>query len=321
MTLEGSTALRGKRILITGGAGFVGTALAKRLSGGNEIVLLDRVFPDTPPDEALGDAERIVGDIRDERDMSRAVDSADVVIHTAAVVGVQRVMSDARGTIETNMMGTANLLNALTDKALDRFVFFSTSEVFGQSAFRVNEESLATVGTAAEPRWAYSISKLGGEHLAYAHYREFGFPAVIVRPFNVFGPGRRGDHAVLRFIRLALEGKPLEVHGDGAQVRSWCFIDDFIDAIVAMLERPEAIGEDFNIGNSRNTLSIYELAKLIVRLTESSSSIGFRAIDFSDVDIRVPDHSKAQRLLGYEPTVEIEDGLARTIEWCRNVDW
>ena len=321
MTLDDPPGIRDKRILITGGAGFVGTALAKRLTASNEVVLLDREFSTDSGDPALGDVERISGDIRDQNAMAAAVEGADVVIHTAAVVGVQRVLGDARGTIETNMMGTANLLDAVAERAIDRFVLFSTSEVFGQSAFRVDEHALATVGTAAEPRWAYSVSKLGGEHLGYAYFREFGLPVVIVRPFNVFGPGRRGDHAVLRFIRAALEGKPLEVHGDGAQIRSWCFIDDFVDAIVAMLAKPGAVGEDFNIGNSRNTLSVYELAKLVVRLANSSSSIGFRPIDFSDVDIRVPDHSKAQRVLGYEPTVEIEEGLSRTIEWVEKQDW
>lgn len=319
MTSVELDAMRGSRVVITGGAGFVGSSIARRIGANNDVVLLDRAFGSAVDDLTL--VTRVEADIRDPEAVRKCLDGADVVIHAAAVVGVQRVVGDARGTLETNLLGTANVLDAVEGKDLTRFVLFSTSEVFGRSAFRVDEKALATVGTAIDPRWSYSVSKLAGEHLGYAHHRDFELPLVVVRPFNVFGPGRTGDHAMLRFIRMALEGKPLEVHGDGAQIRSWCYIDDFVDAVLAMLVTPAAVGEDFNIGNSRNTMSIYELAKLTVRLAGSQSSIEFHDIDFSDVDIRVPDHSKAEHLLGYRPQIEVEEGINRTIEWCSRFNW
>ena len=259
----------------------------------------------------------VQGDICDLDSVSAAVDDCDIVIHAAAIVGVHNVLSAPRKTIETNFSGTQNLLRAVAGRKLDRFVYFSTSEVFGGGSFRAEESHRASIGTVQEARWSYSIAKLAGEHLCYAYYREFGLPLVIVRPFNVYGQKRTGDHAMLRFLVGALRDEPLEVHGDGSQVRAWCHISDFCDALMAMLERDEAVGHDFNIGNPRATLTIYELAKRVIQVTKSKSKLGFLHIEYSDIDIRVPKTTKAQNILGYVPKVEIEDGIAQAAAWYR----
>jgi nucleoside-diphosphate-sugar epimerase len=314
--------ISGKRVLITGGTGFIGSAVAQRLVGNNELLLLDLQTEKTPAhftDLLEQDGVSVMqGDIRDLDTVRRACEGVDVVIHTAAVVGVHKVLGQPRLTIETNFTGTQNLLHAVRElDSLDRFVFLSTSEVFGGASFRADEAHHASIGTVQEARWSYSIAKLASEHLCYAYYREFDLPLVILRPFNVFGPRRTGDHAMLRFVLQSLRDEQIEVHGDGAQVRAWCYIDDFVDALIVTLDHPAAVGEDFNIGNPRNTLTIYDLAQRVIRLTESKSTIQFRDIDYSDIDIRVPKTKKARDLLGYEPKWEIDAAIKATADWYR----
>ena len=312
--------LEGKRVLITGGAGFIGSALAERLVERNQVVLFDRTFEaqSAPLSSAWGHSnlETIAGDILDPTAVEVAVDGVDVVIHLAAIVGVKSVLSRGRETIEVNFIGTSNVLKAVAERRdLHRFVYFSTSEVFGMNSFRADEDTPTSIGSVSEARWTYSIAKLAGEHLVHTYHRETDLPTVIVRPFNVFGPLRLGDHAVLRFILSAFRGEDLEVHGDGTQIRSWCFIDDFVDALLRVIVLPQAAGEAFNIGNPRNTLTIYELAKRVINLLGSSSCVRFEAIDFSDIDVRVPRLRKAEALLGFRPRIELDEAIRRTAHW------
>jgi dTDP-glucose 4,6-dehydratase len=311
-----------KKILITGGAGFIGSSLAERLVEKNRLILFDQAFREKPIEytDLLNhpNIEAVEGDILHEKDLLRICRDVDMVVHTAAVLGVGRVCGASRETLETNYVGTSRLLKALEgNKRLERFVYFSTSEVFGVNSFRVDESTPPSVGPIAEARWSYAISKLAGEHLVKSYYREARLPVTIVRPFNIFGPRRSGDYALRQFILNALSNKPLEVHGDGSQIRAWCFIDDFCDAMVAMLSRPEAIGEDFNIGNPANTLTILELARKVIELSDSSSEIRMIAHPFPDISIRVPSLTKAHTLLGYYPKFDLATGLAATIEWHR----
>lgn len=314
--------IEGKRILITGGAGFIGTALAERLVERNTIVLYDREFESTPfTYSALVDhrnLQTIRGDVRDYERLARAVDNADIIVHLAAIVGVNNVLRRGRETIDVTVIGTSNILRAAEQsRRVGRLVYLSTSEVFGSNSFRANESSHPTFGPVSEARWTYSIAKLAAEHLVHSYSVETRLPAVIIRPFNVFGPKRLGDHAVLRFIVNALLNKDLEVHGDGSQIRSWCYIEDFCDGLLAALTRREAIGEDFNLGCAENTVTIYDLAQRVIRLCDSSSGIRFTQASFADIDIRVPRLDKAKRLLEYDPRYELEEALARTIQWYR----
>lgn len=318
----GAPLIEGRRVLITGGAGFIGAALSERLVESNELVLFDRSFEGSSASlsRAWGhpNVRHVEGDILDPASVAEAAEGADVVVHLAAIVGVKNVLSRGKETLETNFLGTSNVLRALEGRRdLHRVVYFSTSEVFGMNSFRAGEETPASVGPVSEARWTYSIAKLAGEHLVHAYHREMGMPTVTVRPFNVFGPLRLGDHAMLRFILAALKGKDLEVHGDGTQIRSWCFIDDFVDALLRALASPRAVGETFNIGNARNTVTIYELAQRVIRLLDSPSRVRFAAIDFSDIDVRVPRLRKAEELLGYRPRVELDEAIVRTADWYR----
>jgi len=260
----------------------------------------------------------VLGDILDADALRRVVEGVDSVIHLAAIVGVNAVRAHPRQTIETNFLGTLTLLRAVERlPVLPRVVYFSTSEVFGINSFRVQECMSTSIGPVQETRWSYSISKLVGEHLLQCYHREAGLATVTIRPFNIFGPGRIGDHALLRFLLSALRNEDIVVHGAGDQIRSWCYIDDFVDGVLATLVCPAAAGEDFNLGNPRNTLTIYELAKRVVSITGSTSKIRFLQTNYADIDIRVPYMEKARQLLGFEPHVDIDDGIRRTAVWCR----
>jgi nucleoside-diphosphate-sugar epimerase len=260
----------------------------------------------------------VQGNLLDGVDLRGLCQESDIVVHTAALVGVNKVCNAGRETLQTNYVGTSRLLQALEgNKKLKRFIYFSTSEVFGVNSFRVDENSPPSVGPIAEARWSYAIAKLAGEHLVKAYFREMGMPITIVRPFNIFGPGRTGEHALLRFILNALSGKPLQVHGDGSQIRSWCYIDDFCSALLLMLERSESVGEDFNIGNPSNTLTIYELARKVVDLCGTNAPIRFIDHPFPDISIRVPSLTKSQSLLSYKPRYDLDLALSLTVDWYR----
>ena len=200
---------------------------------------------------------------------------------------------------------------------LERLVEFSTSEVFGQHAFNVQEGHVTSIGSVGEARWTYAVSKLAGEHMAHAYAAEHGLPAVSVRPFNIFGPGQIGGGAIRAFIEAALAGHDLEIHGDGSQIRAWCYVDDMVEAVLLALEHPAAIGESFNIGNARSAVTIYDLATRIKRLTRCPGEIRFVPLEYTDVELRIPNVEKARSLLGFEAQVELDEGLARTIAWYR----
>jgi nucleoside-diphosphate-sugar epimerase len=322
LLLQQPSEIKNKCILITGGAGFIGSTLAERLADDNQVLLLDRFFHG----QAVAftslskhpNVRMIEADILDSVRVEQVASEANIVIHAAAIVGVGRVCSYPRETLETNFTGTSNILRAV-DKSpkLERFVYFSTSEVFGVNSFRVHEDTPTAVGPAAEARWSYAIAKLAGEHLVKAYHRQSGMPVATVRPFNVFGPRRVGAHAILQFVLSSLAGEPIEVHGDGSQIRSWCFIDDFCDAIVEMIARPGAVGEDFNIGNPQNTLTVLQLAHLVTEVTRGLVPIKLIDSPCPDIEIRVPSLEKARRVLNYQPKYELREGLELTVEWYR----
>jgi nucleoside-diphosphate-sugar epimerase len=176
-------------------------------------------------------------------------------------------------------------------------------------------------GNVADRRWVYAISKLAAEKLGYAYFWEHGLPICYVRPFNVYGPGQVGEGAISLFIYRALRGLPLQVTGDGSQVRAFCYIDDFCDAVDACLARAGTVrGQSFNIGNPGEPVTMLDLANRILRLTDSSSKIEFVPHAGEDVRYRSPSIEKASRDLGYAPRCTLDDGLRQTIEWFRKAD-
>ena len=313
--------IQGKRITITGGAGFIGSSLARRLVNDNKVVILDNLHRDALSNTDLmsyPNLKLIRGDILDMDTVSRAVDGADMVVHMAAIAGVDTVMRMPVKTMMVALQGTINCLQAASkQKQLKRFVDFSTSEVFGRYAYNVNEGDVSSLGAVGEARWTYAVSKLATEHLALSFYKQYGLPAVSIRPFNIYGPNQVGEGAIHHFIVRALKGDDLQIHNDGSQIRAWCYIDDIVDGVLLAMEKDEAIGETFNIGNPRSTLTIYNLAREVIRLSGSSSTIKFIKWNFADVELRIPNIDKARQLLGFEPKVDLEEGLLRTIQWYR----
>jgi nucleoside-diphosphate-sugar epimerase len=309
-------------ILITGGAGFIGSSLTKRLVENNKIRIFDNLRRNALADTGLDkhpNVELVVGDVRDYAAVRDAVRGAQYVIHMAAIAGVDTVLKNPVLTMEVALEGTMNALRASVEVGgVKRFVDFSTSEVFGSYAFRVREADVTSLGAVGEARWTYAVSKLATEHLAHNYWKEHQLPTCSIRPFNIFGPGQVGEGAIHAFVVRALRGDALTVHNQGDQIRSWCYIDDIVDGIVLAMARVEAIGQSFNIGNPRSTITIYQLAHLIVRLAQSKSEVVSVPWDAADVELRVPDVHKAEKLLGYRPKVELEEGIARTVEWYRS---
>jgi UDP-glucose 4-epimerase len=315
--------LDGKRIFITGGAGFIGTTLARRLVDANRVVALDNLHRDALTGTELADHPNFEfhqADVLDADAVRELARGATHIVHCAAIAGVDTVLESPVRTMRVNLIGTYNALEAAagTQDTLERFLDFSTSEVFGTHAFRVTEGQVSTIGSVGEARWTYAVSKLAGEHMSHAYHDELQLPTVTVHPFNVYGPGQIGGGAIRAFIEAALAGRDLVIHGDGSQIRAWCYVDDMVDAALLCLERPEAIGQAFNVGNPRSTVTIWDLAQRIKRLTGASGEIVFQPLHYADVELRIPDVEKARELLGFEPRVELDDGLGRTIAWYRS---
>jgi UDP-glucose 4-epimerase len=314
--------LQGKRIVLTGGAGFIGTTFSRRVIEDNEVVLYDNLHRDALAGTELADHPNLTfvhGDVLDADLVRETVAGATHVIHLAAIAGVDTVLESPVRTMRVNLIGTYNVLEAANATAgtLERLVDFSTSEVFGRHAYKVEEIHETAQGSVGEARWTYAVSKLAGEHLAHSYYDEFGLPTCSLRPFNVYGPGQIGGGAIRAFIETILAGEDLVIHGDGSQIRAWCYVDDVVDALLLVLERPEAVGQVFNIGNPRSVVTVFDLATRIRRLMNSDCEITFRPLHYTDVEMRIPNVDKARKLLGWEPRVDLDEGLVRTIAWYR----
>jgi UDP-glucose 4-epimerase len=314
--------LSGKRILITGGAGFIGTTLARRLVDENEIVALDNLHRDALGGTPLAEHPNfrfVQGDVLDLEELTDVARGATHVVHCAGIAGVDTVLESPVRTMRVNVIGTYHALEAAVtiQDTIERFVDFSTSEVFGQQAFNVQETQVTSIGSVGEARWTYAVSKLAGEHMAHAYYAELRLPTTSVRPFNVYGPGQIGGGAIRKFIEDALAGRDLTIHGDGSQIRAWCYVDDMVDGALLALEHPGAVGESFNIGNARSAVTIHDLAQRVKRITGCPGEIVFQPLHYTDVELRIPNIQKARALLGFEARVDLDEGLERTVAWYR----
>lgn len=312
--------IKDKKILITGGAGFIGTHIAERLASCNEVTLLDidlngplRYSPLAYND----DVRRVKADVRDPDSVVKEVSQCQILLHFAAILGVKQVINNARATIDTIVLGTRNILEAARRNSyIERIINISTSEVYG-NVTDSTEEAPASIGTSNDARLCYAAAKLMGEHLVWAYHRDYQLPTVIIRPFNIYGPMRTTDYAVGIFIVNALRDRNLTLYGDGSQLRSWCYIDDFCDTIIRCIIEERAIGHDFNIGNAVTATTIYDLAQRIIRLSQSNSKIITSPHTFSDIGVRAPNSNKARDLLNYMPQYDMDSGLLPTIEWYR----
>jgi UDP-glucose 4-epimerase len=314
------------RVLITGGAGFIGSHLSDALlERGDEVFVLDDLSTGSIDNIAhLKNHPRFhytIDTVTNEPVLAEHIDRADVVVHLAAAVGVKLIVEQP---VHTNVHGTEVVLKH-ANKKKKLVLIASTSEVYGKSAnVPFHEDADLVLGPTLKHRWAYACSKLIDEFLALAYWKEKKLPVIIVRLFNTVGPRQTGHYGMVipTFVRQALSGVPITVFGDGTQSRSFTYVGDVVRAMVALINEPKAVGQVFNIGNGRE-ITIGALAERIRDVTGSSSPIvtvpyeqAYEA-GFEDMPRRVPAISKIQALVGYAPTVELDEILARVIEYSR----
>jgi UDP-glucose 4-epimerase len=313
------------RTLLTGGAGFVGSHLAEALlAQGDRVQVVDDLSTGSIENirhlKGRPGFEYVIDTVMKEHLMAELIDGCDVVFHMAAAVGVKLIVEQPVRTIETNVHGTEVVLkHAAKKKKL--VVIFSTSEVYGKSAavpFR--EDTDLVMGPTTKHRWAYACSKAIDEFLALAYWKERHLPVIIVRLFNTVGPRQTGRYGMVipNFVTQALAGAPIEVHGDGTQRRAFGYVGDVVNGIMKLVREPRAVGEVFNIGNAEE-ISILDLARRIKAMTGSESEIVLVPYEqayeagFEDMPRRVPDLTKISRLVGYTPTVGLEQILRSVI--------
>jgi UDP-glucose 4-epimerase len=318
------------RILITGGAGFIGSHLSEALlDAGHQVLVLDDLSTGAIDNIAhlrkRPGFEYTIDSVFNEPLVAEMVDRADVVFHLAAAVGVKLIVERPVHTIETNVHGTEVILRHAAKKK--KLVFIaSTSEVYGKSAavpFR--EDADLVMGATFRHRWAYACSKALDEFLALAHWKEKKLPVVVVRFFNTVGPRQTGQYGMVlpTFVRQALSGDPITVFGDGTQSRSFTYVGDAVDALMRLMVHPGALGQVFNIGNIEE-LTILELAERIRKMTGTNSRIVKIPYDqayeagFEDMPRRVPDLSKIRAAVGYEPKVGLDEIIERVIAYQRS---
>jgi UDP-glucose 4-epimerase len=307
------------RVLITGGAGFVGSHLADAcLARGDEVFVLD--------DLSTGSIDNIeylkrhpyfhysIGRVQNAQVTAELVDRVDMVYHLAAEVGVRRVIDSPISTIENNVQATEVVFSAAAKKG-KRVLFTSTSEVYGLSTdLPYREDGNIVMGAASKGRWSYACSKALDEFLALAYFNERQLPVTVVRLFNTVGPRQTGHYGMVvpSLVQQAMTGKPMTVYGDGSQSRCFGFVKDVVKALVALMERPEAVGEIYNNGASTE-ISILDLAKRVKEITGSSSPIVLIPYDdayetgYQDMPRRIPDTSKLRNLVGFAPTTAIDE--------------
>lgn len=313
------------KAFLTGGAGFIGSHLAEALlNQGHSVQVLDDLSTGSINNiwhlKGRAGFSYVVDTLVNERLTAELIDRCDVVFHLAAAVGVKLIVEAPVRTIETNVHGTEIVLKHAAKKR-KLVLIFSTSEVYGKSsAIPFNEGADLVTGPTLNHRWAYACSKALDEFLALAYWKERKVPVIIVRLFNTVGPRQTGRYGMVvpNFVQQALKGTPITVYGDGLQSRAFSYVGDVVHALVKLVKEPHAIGEVINLGSSEE-ISIMELARRVKTLTQSKSEIVLVPYDqayesgFEDMPRRLPDLTKINRLIGYQPTIDLDEILRRVI--------
>ncbi|HJO16666.1 MAG: GDP-mannose 4,6-dehydratase [Vicinamibacterales bacterium] len=316
------------RALITGGAGFIGSHLAEALlDAGHEVEVVDDLSTGSMENiEHLKNRrgfQYVIDSVTNEDLLAEQTNRCDVVFHLAAAVGVKLIVERPVHTIETNVHGTEVVLTQANKNSQKKklVIVASTSEVYGKSTeIPFREDADLRLGATWKHRWAYACSKALDEFLALAYWKEKKLPVIVVRLFNTVGPRQTGQYGMVvpNFVKQALAGQPITVFGDGSQSRSFTYVGDVVDALMRLVDEPKAVGEVFNVGNGQE-ISILGLAEKIKEMTGSQSEIVKVPYDqaygagFEDMPRRVPDITKLQKFIGYEPKVQLTEILTRVI--------
>lgn len=318
------------RALITGGAGFIGSHLADRLlDRGDQVVMLDDLSTGRLTNivhlRERSDAEFVLGSILNADLVDDVVSRVDAVFHLAAAVGVNLIVEKPLESLMTNIRGTETVFEK-AHKYNKRILVTSTSEIYGKNTSdSLSEEDDRILGSPLRSRWSYSEAKAIDEILAYTYWREKGLEAVIVRLFNTVGPRQTGSYGMVvpRFVGQALRGLPITIFGDGSQSRCFCHVSDVVDGLIALSEHPQAFGRVFNIGGT-DEISIADLAQRVIDLVGSTSPVEYIPYNvayeegFEDMDRRVPNISRAQEIIGFEPSFDLDDILRSVIDGERS---
>ena len=315
------------RVLITGGAGFIGSHLSEAyLQRGDEVFVIDDLSTGSIENiRHLKDHPRFhytIESIHNQPVTAELVDQCDVIFHLAAAVGVKLIVESPVRTIENNVHGTEVVLS-LANKKKKKVLVASTSEVYGLSSevpFR--EDGNLVMGATNKGRWSYACSKAIDEFLALAYWREKKLPTIVVRLFNTVGPRQTGQYGMVipTFVKQALAGRAITVYGSGKQSRCFCYVGDVVAALVKLMDADDSVGEVFNIGSNQE-ISILDLAKRVKDLTRSESEIVFVPYDeayeegFEDMPRRIPDTSKVDKLVGFKPEKRLDEILQKVIEF------
>lgn len=308
------------KILLTGGGGFIGTHLADALRHKYSVVIYDNFRRDSlrfnPEVRDCAQVKVITGDILELESLRAAMEGVDAVIHLAAIAGVSSYYQESSKTLRVNILGTLNVLESMLSTGTQTMIDFSTSEVYGIDADHVTEEHTHGIGPVSQKRWVYAVSKLASEHFTLRYGEEHGLHCTCIRPFNIYGPGQTGEGAIRNFAGELLSNKLITIYGDGADVRAWCYIDDLVTAIVSILDNPAASGQSFNIGNPSQAVNTTQLAGMMIRLFGKGSMCHVPA-EHAPIRLRIPDITRARKILGFEPKISLEEGLKKTLEWYK----
>jgi len=316
------------KVLITGGAGFIGSHLSEALlARGDTVYVLDNLSTGSIENiEGLKEDRRFhytIESIMNEPVVAELIDRVDVVYHLAAAVGVRLIVESPVNTIETNVHGTEMVLK-LANKKKKKVLIASTSEVYGKNnTVPFHEDADLVMGATTKGRWSYACSKAIDEFLALAYHKEKKLPVVVFRLFNTVGPRQTGRYGMVipNFVKQAILGHPLTVFGDGNQSRCFGYVTDVVGALIQLAENDAAVGEVFNIGNAKEEISILELARRVKARTQSKSEIVMVPYDkayeegFEDMHRRIPDTTKLTKLTGYQPKVGLDEILDRVIAY------
>ena len=308
------------KILITGGAGFICSHLIEKIINKNKIIIYDNFKRNSIKFTKLVGHKNLTiiqGDVLDHRELEKAMKGIEIVIHAAAIAGIYSVGSNATHTMKVNLIGSYNALESSVKNKVKRFIDFSTSEVYGPFVYKGKETDSTTLGPVGEKRWVYAVSKLATEHLAHTYYEQYGLEVITIRPFNVYGPRQIGEGAIQQMTLRALKNEPIIIYNEGTQIRSWCYVEDFISGLEKTISKAGIAGKVFNLGNPLGTVTNIELANKIKSIAGSSSQIKFKKHPGPEVEIRVPDITHAEKVLGYLPKISLDEGLKISIDWYR----